>query len=72
MQWVIGLRWLMNIGDLVRHTNIPAFGAGLVTGRKEGSAGVYIRWLDPKRATCVTSMEVALVMDFCSGVLKFK
>ena len=53
----------IKIGDLVRHTNIPAFGVGLVTGRKEGSAGVYIRWLDPKRATCVTSMEVDLMLE---------
>ena len=53
----------IKIGDLVRHINIPAFGAGLVTGRKEGSAGVYIRWLDPKRATCVTSMEVDLMLE---------
>ena len=51
------------IGDLVKHINIPAFGAGLVTGRKEGSAGVYVRWLDPKRATCVTSMEVDLMLE---------
>ena len=50
-------------GDLVRHINIPAFGVGLVTGRKEGSAGVYIRWLDPKRATCVTSMEIDLMLE---------
>ena len=53
----------IEIGDLVRHINIPAFGVGLVTGRKEGSAGVYIRWLDPKRATCVTSMEVDLMLE---------
>ena len=53
----------IKIGDLVRHINIPAFGAGLVTGRKEGSAGVYIRWLDPKRATCVTSMEIDLMLE---------
>ena len=53
----------IKIGDLVRHIDIPAFGAGLVTGRKEGSAGVYIRWLDPKRATCVTSMEVDLMLE---------
>ena len=55
------------IGDLVSHINIPAFGAGLVTGRKEGSAGVYIRWLDPKRATCVTSMEVDLMLEVING-----
>ena len=53
----------MKIGDLVRHTNIPAFGVGLVTGRKEGSAGVYVRWLDPKRAGCRTSMEVDLMLE---------
>ena len=53
----------IKIGDLVRHINIPAFGVGLVTGRKEASAGVYIRWLDPKRATCVTSMEVDLMLE---------
>ena len=53
----------IEIGDLVRHTNIPAFGVGLVIGRKEGSAGVYIRWLDPKRATCVTSMEIDLMLE---------
>ena len=50
-------------GDLVRHTNIPAFGVGLITGRKEGSAGVYVRWLDPKRAGCRTSMEVDLMLE---------
>ena len=53
----------VKVGDLVRHTNIPAFGVGLVIGRKEGSAGVYIRWLDPKRATCVTSMEIDLMLE---------
>ena len=53
----------VKVGDLVRHINIPAFGAGLVTGRKEGSAGVFVRWLDPKRATCRTSMEVDLMLE---------
>ena len=53
----------MKTGDLVRHTVIPAFGVGLVTGRKKGSAGVFVRWLDPKRATCVTSMEIDLMLE---------
>jgi hypothetical protein len=51
------------IGDLVRHTNIPSFGVGLITGRKEGSAGLFVRWLDPKRATCKTSMEIDLMLE---------
>jgi len=51
------------IGDLVRHINIPAFGAGLIVGRKEGSAGVFVRWLDPKQAGCRTSMEVDLMLE---------
>ena len=53
----------IKIGDLVRHINIPAFGVGLVTGRKEGSAGVFVRWLDPKQAGCRTSMEVDLMLE---------
>ena len=53
----------IEIGDLVRHTNIPAFGVGLVTGRKKGSAGVFVQWLDPRRATCKTSMEIDLMLE---------
>ena len=51
------------IGDLVRHTNIPYWGAGLVVGRKKGSAGLFVQWLDPKRATCKTSMEVDIMLE---------
>ena len=53
----------VKVGDLVRHINIPSFGAGLIVGRKKGSAGVFVQWLDPKRATCVTSMEVDLMLE---------
>ena len=53
----------MKTGDLVRHTNIPAFGVGLVTGRKEGSAGVFVRWLDPRLPT---SMEADIMLEVIS------
>jgi len=51
------------IGDLVRHINIPSFGAGLIVGRKKGSAGVFVQWLDPRKSTCRTSMEVDLMLE---------
>ena len=50
-------------GDLVRHTNIPYWGAGLVVGRKKGSAGLFVQWLDPRRTTCKTSMEIDLMLE---------
>ena len=53
----------VKVGDLVRHINIPYWGAGLIVGRKKGSAGVFVQWLDHKRATCVTSMEVDLMLE---------
>ena len=51
------------IGDLVRHINIPSFGAGLIVGRKKGSAGVFVQWLDPRKSTCRTSMEVDIMLE---------
>ena len=54
----------MKIGDLVRHTHIPAFGVGLVTGRKKGSAGVFVRWLDPRLGS--PSMEIDLMLEVIS------
>ena len=53
----------IEIGDLVRHIDIRRFGVGLITGRKENSAGVFVRWLDPKQAGCRTSMEVDLMLE---------
>ena len=51
------------IGDLVRHINIPYWGAGLIVGRKKGSAGVFVQWLDPRKSTCRTSMEVDIMLE---------
>jgi len=53
----------VKVGDLVRHINIPCWGAGLIVGRKKGSAGVFVQWLDPRRTTCRTSMEVDLMLE---------
>ena len=57
----------VKIGDLVRHINIPYWGAGLVVGRKKGSAGVFVKWLDPRKTTCRTSMEVDLMLEVING-----
>ena len=53
----------VKVGDLVRHINIPYWGAGLIVGRKKGSAGVFVQWLDPRRTTCRTSMEVDIMLE---------
>ena len=53
----------MQVGDLVRHKNIPSFGAGLIVGRNKDTTGFFVEWLDPKRATCRTSMEVDLMLE---------
>jgi len=34
----------MKVGDLVKHKT-ASLGIGLITGLKEGSSGVFVRWL---------------------------
>ena len=35
----------MKAGDLVKHKTAISLGIGLITGLKEGSSGVFVRWL---------------------------
>ena len=36
----------MKAGDLVKHQTAISLGVGLITGLKEGSSGVFVRWLN--------------------------
>ena len=51
------------VGDLVRHTNIPYWGAGLVVGRNGNSSGYFVQWLDPRKTTCRKSQEISLCLE---------
>ncbi len=57
----------VKVGDLVRHTNIPSWGAGLVVGRQTNSSGFFVQWLDPRRRICEKSLEVDLLLEVISG-----
>ena len=35
----------MEVGDLVKHKIASSLGIGLITRVKEGSSGVFVRWL---------------------------
>ncbi len=54
----------MKAGDLVKYKEIPTMGIGLIIGFKEGSSGVFVRWLQHRRAN--TSMEADLMLEVVS------
>ena len=53
----------MKIGDLVRYKELPSMGLGLIVGLKEGSSGVFVRWLTMMN---ITSMEADLMLEVIS------
>ena len=53
----------MKVGDLVRHKNIPSFGAGLIVGRNKNTTGFFVEWLDPRKTTCRKSQEISLCLE---------
>ena len=57
----------MKAGDLVKHKELPTMGIGLITGFKEGSSGVFVRWLHHSRSRRAnTSMEADLMLEVVS------
>ena len=50
----------MKIGDLVRYKELPSMGLGLIVGFKEGSSGVFVRWLTMMNKT---SMEADIMLE---------
>jgi len=53
----------VKVGDLVRHKNIPSFGAGLIVGRNKDTTGFFVEWLDPNKTTCRKSQEISLCLE---------
>ena len=54
----------MKVGDLVRHKNIPSFGAGLVVGRNRDTTAYFlVEWLDPNKTTCRKTQEVSYCLE---------
>jgi hypothetical protein len=52
------------VGDLVRYTDIPSMGLGLVVGRQAKSSGVFVEWLKPSRhAGGIRTLEADIMLE---------
>jgi len=58
----------VKVGDIVRYTDIPSMGLGLVVGRQANSSGVFVKWLNPSRHTGGNkTLEADIMLEVING-----